>query len=241
MNIKKRINLENVLCVFLIICPILDSLSFMYRNIFNTSMSPSTFIRPIIPIMVIIYIFFKDKIKIPLIIGGGIYAAYAAIHMLIYKNIMTQSSYGTITHELQYIVNYSYMILNLFIYTYIFRNNKDVIGSNKIKKSIFISMSIYVLFLIISIITKTSSHTYMIEGIGYKGWFESGNALSAILILSTFVLFPLIRKYKVKITILLGAMFAFLMFVIGTRVRIIWLYVIDYFIWHNICIYIFYT
>ena len=64
-KIRKIINLENILCVFLIICPILDIASFVFRNAFNVSFSPSTFIRPIIPIIVGIYIFFKEKFANP--------------------------------------------------------------------------------------------------------------------------------------------------------------------------------
>ena len=59
-KIRKIINLENILCVFLIICPILDIASFVFRNAFNVSFSPSTFIRPIIPIIVGIFIFFTS-------------------------------------------------------------------------------------------------------------------------------------------------------------------------------------
>ena len=60
--------IENILCVFIIICPILDIASFLFRQYFNTNISISTFIRPIIPIIAVIYIFFKDKNNIWLII-----------------------------------------------------------------------------------------------------------------------------------------------------------------------------
>ena len=58
----KNINEENMLCFFIMICPILDMVSFLYRNTFNTNFSPSTIIRPIIPIIIAIYLFFKQKI-----------------------------------------------------------------------------------------------------------------------------------------------------------------------------------
>ena len=47
-ELTKRNNIENILCAFIIICPILDIMSFLFRNKFNTNYSPSTFIRPII-------------------------------------------------------------------------------------------------------------------------------------------------------------------------------------------------
>ena len=45
----KIFTMENLLCFFIIICPILDVSSFVFRNIFNTNISISTFVRPIIP------------------------------------------------------------------------------------------------------------------------------------------------------------------------------------------------
>ena len=41
-RIKEKVTIENILCFFIIICPILDMLSFIFRNVFNTKISPST-------------------------------------------------------------------------------------------------------------------------------------------------------------------------------------------------------
>ena len=65
---KKKINtknlMENLLVIFLILCPIFDILSFIFRNVFNTSISPSTILRPIIPLIVFIDIFINSKHKL---------------------------------------------------------------------------------------------------------------------------------------------------------------------------------
>jgi len=58
---------------------------------------------------------------------------------------------------------------------------------------------------------------------GYKGWFESGNSLSAILTLSMFVILPLIKnteniKEKIAYITILTLVGIFLMTQIGTRV-----------------------
>ena len=152
----KNITKEDVLCLFIIISPILDMLSFIFRHSFDTSFSPSTFIRPIIPIIMVMIIFFKNKFKLKLFIGALIYGIYALIHILIFNNIKTESSYGGVINELQYIVNYSFMILNLFIYAYVFYK-KD---NDKLKKSVLISLSIYIISIFIAILTNTSSTTY---------------------------------------------------------------------------------
>ena len=69
--------MENLLCLLIIICPILDVSSFIFRNFFNTNFSISTFVRPIIPIIAICYIFFKDKLKPYILMAGGTYFIYA--------------------------------------------------------------------------------------------------------------------------------------------------------------------
>ena len=60
-KIKKLLKVENLLALFIVMCPILDIASFLYRNKFNTNYSISTFIRPIIPMIVFTYVFLKRK------------------------------------------------------------------------------------------------------------------------------------------------------------------------------------
>ena len=220
-KIKKIIRPENFLAVFIIICPILDITSFLFRNKFQTNFSISTFLRPIIPGIVFIYLFFKQKDKGKISILCAIYFIYAVMHLLLYKNMMTKCSFGTIIHEAQYLVNYSFMILNLYIFKRIFDENNECI----LRKSIIVSLAIYIVSIYISILTKTSSTTYL-EGIGLKGWFESGNSISAILVLSTFIIMSFIIKINNRfyrgitfsILLLVGI---YLMTLIGTRVGLI--------------------
>lgn len=220
-KIKKQFTVENILCAFIILCPILDITSFLYRNLCETNFSPATILRPIIPIVMAIYIFWKQEKKSKLyIIGTGlIYGVYALLHLYVMKGILTKSSYSTVIHEAQYLINYSFMILNLWIYSFVFRKGNK---TNKLVKSILIASGIYIVSIYISILTKTSSSTY-IEGMGYKGWFESGNSIGSILILSLFMIVPLIkdkemRKFVIPIVILIGI---FLTSLLGTRVGLL--------------------
>ena len=108
------------------------------------------------------------------------------------------------------------MILNLFIYIDVFKEK----NTDKLKKSVLYAVSIYIISIFISIFTNTSSNTYLEEKMGYKGWFESGNSIGAILILSIFIYIGYIkdkkyRKIAVPLLILNGI---FLTFLIGTRV-----------------------
>ena len=52
--------IEYIVYFYIILCPILDIASYCFRNAFDTSISISTFLRPIIPIILAIYIFIKD-------------------------------------------------------------------------------------------------------------------------------------------------------------------------------------
>lgn len=91
-KIRKIINLENILCAFLIICPILDIASFVFRNAFNVSFSPSTFIRPIIPIIVGLYIFLKEKkkFKLYMFLVGIVYLIYGIAHLYMFQVLKTR-------------------------------------------------------------------------------------------------------------------------------------------------------
>lgn len=218
----KIIKIEDILCMFIILCPILDIISFVYRNMFNTNSSPSTIIRPIIPIIISIYLFFKEdkKFKKYIFISGTIYLIYGILHLYVFNTAVTGSSYSTVIHEAQYIANYTFMILNLFIYIYVFRKSSNV---DKLTKSALISSAIYIGTIYISILTNTSSSTYIEEGIGYKGWFESGNSIGAILILSLFIIIPYIkdkdyRKFAIPVIVLEGI---FLTTLLGTRVGLL--------------------
>ena len=63
MKLKEKLSLENLMCLFVILCPILDIISFLFRNYFDTSISPTTILRPIIPCIVFVILFFKEKNK----------------------------------------------------------------------------------------------------------------------------------------------------------------------------------
>lgn len=88
----KKINLEKLLLIFIAILPVLDISSFLFRNYFNTSFSISTFARPIIPIFIIIVIFFKNKFKLKTFLIASIYAIYSIIHLYVFYKLKTAVS-----------------------------------------------------------------------------------------------------------------------------------------------------
>ena len=233
MNKLKQIKMQHIIYFYIIICPILDIASFLFRNAFDTNISISTFIRPIIPIILGFYIFIKANKKHKLILPGiaTTYLIYGIVHLAVTKTFLTGCSYGGILEELQYVVNYTFLIFNLVVFYYVFINknwrkdNKE----SKIEKvvnlrvSILIMCAIYIVSIYIAILTGTSSYTYEEEQIGFKGWIESGNSLSAILCISTFLILPLIKdkKYRIPTIIVLLLVGIFLVALIGTRVGLL--------------------
>ena len=214
----KNVKLEDILCLFVILCPIFDMLSFIFRNTVATTWSPSSFLRPILPLSIFAIVFFKDKIKTKMFVVSLIYGVYAAIHLYIFNLVKVEASYGGILGELQYLVNYTFMIMNLFLFTYLFWK-KD---GEKLQKSILVAFGIYVVSIYVAILTGTSSPTY-IEGTGYKGWYESGNSLCAILCISLCVLVPMLKNKKILpyVVVLLALSGVFLTTLVGTRTGLI--------------------
>ena len=224
---KKYLKIENLLYLMLILSPFFDSFSFIYRSIYkDASISPITIIRPIIPIILALYMFIKDKsTRKVFIIGGIIYFIYGVIHIYLYNRLLTGISYGGILHEAQYIINYTYMILVLYIFLY-FNKNKTL---DKLKPTLLIMLGFYLLLIYLSIITNTSSTTY-IEGIGYKGWNLSGNSLGSILILLECILLPYMfnksKRILIPSIIILMLLGIFLTFLLGTRVGLFGFYLV---------------
>lgn len=206
---SKKFTMQDFLCLFIILNPIFDIVSFIFRNHFETTVSISTFIRPILPIAVGIYIFIKEdkREKLRLALIGMLYILYAIAHLMMTKSFITGCSYGGVISEAQYICNFTFIIIDLIVYLYAFKVRKNdsadtkkqkTEGIEKLKKAITIMVAIYISSIFIAILTKTSSHTYIETKTGYKGWIESGNSLSAILTMSLFVVLGEVKSKNIN-------------------------------------------
>lgn len=139
-----------------------------------------------------------------------IYTLYGALHILVFKKIDT--IYGSLYYieELRFVANFTIAIINLYIIKRVFfRRNTE-----KLKKSIGIMLGIYCLGVLIPVILNISPSTYS-HGIGKKGFFETGNALSAVLLISNILILTM-KKVKTKIILFLTSLFI-LIFLIGSR------------------------
>lgn len=212
---KKGFKIEYLLYIYIVISPFLDALSCMYREWFpNASFSPLMVIRPIIPAILTLYIFIKDKkVRWPLIISGVCYVLYGLIHLLIFRKLYTSMAYGSFMQEALYVFNYTYMIYVMFIIMYLAKRKKIPY----LKQSLFVMLCCYLGLIYVSILTKTSLPTY-VEGTGYRSWFVSGNSLCTVLLL-LFSLFvsDIFKEKNIKNVLVFVLLALFLVFLVGTR------------------------
>lgn len=213
---QKKFKMEYLIYLFLLLTPFFDAFSFIFRSYYpNSSISPTTILRPVIPVILLLYIFVKDQSSRKWIISGGVlYCLYGVFHLWAFHTLHTDFNAGGIFSEAQYVLNYTYMI-SLF-YTLFWFYKKS--GLKELQKYLSWMLVIYLGLIYVSIITGTSSTTY-IDGIGYKGWNASGNGLSAIFILGFCSTFTYLLKYIKKwyVGCFLIALFYYLLILFGTR------------------------
>jgi len=218
-KMKEKLKIEYLFYLFLVISPFLDAFSYWYREWFpKVSVSPTTILRLVIPCILLLFIFIRNrKGRKYLMIGGGVYFLYAVFHLLIYQKFLTGSAYGSVFHEAQYILNYTYMI-SLFYLCYYFSCEGRL---SKLKQALTWFLTGYVFLLYLALITHTSSSTY-IDGVGYKGWNASGNAVGSLLLITQVILIPyFFEEKKWYHFLLLIATGVYLMVFLGTRVGLL--------------------
>lgn len=211
----KKVKVEYLLYVFIVISPFLDAISFLFRQHFsNALISPVTIIRPLIPLALLVYVFLQDKkVRKKLFWGLSVLLLYDIIHLFLFKKIVTGISYGNVLHEAQYVVNYSYMIVVLFLFLYFYKNR----SLPYLKQALMLMLTGYLIILYIAILSGTSYSTYL-EGMGYRGWFTSGNSLSTILVILLSILLPYIFSSKRLVNYLMLLLLGiYLIFLVGTR------------------------
>lgn len=213
---QKKFKMEYLLYLFLLLTPFLDALSFVFREHFpNTAISPATLLRPVIPGILLLYIFVKDqKSRKRFIVGGFLYLIYGILHLMVFKNLHTDFNAGGLFSEAQYIINYTYMIALFYAFFWFYKET----GLKKLRKYMTWMLAIYLSLIYLAILTGTSSTTY-IDGVGYKGWNASGNGLSAVFILSFCTIFTYLLKCLKKwyIWLFLFGLFYYLLILFGTR------------------------
>ena len=214
----KKFKIEYLIYIFILLSPLLDAGSYLLKTyVPQLNISLTMILRPIIPVILLLYIFIKEKkYRKGLVLGSLVLLGYGIVHLIISKSLFYGISYGTLGEELSYVINYSYNIYLLFI-IYYFRKKGYL---TKINKYMFLMLIEYLIVIYFSILTKTSFTTY-IEGMGYRSYFLSGNSISTILLLLLCNLMGSIdeisRKDKRAMYLSWLVLGIYLVFLVGTR------------------------
>ena len=210
----KKFKLEYLIYILIIISPLLDAFSFLFKGWFpNASISPTLVLRPIIPLILLCYIFITDKSQRKILISGSVlYIIYGIIHLLITKNQLRLISVGSVFQEAQYVFNYTYMIYMMYIMLWFNKNRKLTF----LKESLLMSLGMYLIIIYFSILSGTSSTTYL-TGTGYKSYFISGNSLCTVLLMLLGNALITLKDHKVINLILIILTGFFMTVLVGTR------------------------
>lgn len=220
---KKILIFLKLYLVFIIIQPICDIVS----NLYNYGYFPiniMTYLKPIFVFGSFLYTFFfmKYNHKKRQFLYYLFVAIFIILHSILLYLIFTNP--GTIIHEFRFIVNIVYFIT-------IFLTLKNIYSAiddknyfyKKIGQALIISISIYTVFYLLAIITKTSWLTYEFSDstkLGFRGWNYSGQIFGHLLCIASpyyfYRLFKLKINFFIKAIAIIIGIFPFLL--IGTKV-----------------------
>ena len=89
---KIRKNIPNIIFIFILLSPFLDSITYLMREYLQLNISISTLLKPailgIVFLLMLIYLVFYKKKKIWFLIPMIIIIIYSAVHFYIIKNLI---------------------------------------------------------------------------------------------------------------------------------------------------------
>lgn len=213
-NINKNI-IYYILLIYLIIQPLLDMISGLNKN-YSINIKLNIYIRILFLFISIIYLLFickskYKKISIKYLILLFIYFIFYFTLTNINNNLYLEELKNNIT-----VFYFPISLITLF-------NMKEEYKIKINNKTLFISLLIYLLLLLIPNTLNISSKTY-IDGIGHLGFFYSANSISAII--SFLLPFSIIYLKTKKQIIPFLILYTYIILSIGTKTLIINLLII---------------
>lgn len=234
---RGRVNLKNILLVFMIIQPFLDSYVLYSDQVINFfGFSPTTILRFSLLGLIFIILFFKHLTKKEnkyLLIYGVILVIYTLLHHLVCINIDDSVLYTSLRYnlikELFYLLRLVYPIILSYIVYLLKISKKDF--KNTIQASTIV-LSLILFLMNLFLIAKTSYFNNYIKGnifdwftsntsrylLASKGWFNSANQIGGQLLLLVPINFYYATS-SLKIKDILIFLFLILScYMIGTRI-----------------------
>lgn len=218
INIKKRINFENIFILFIILQPIIDILtSLCVRNI-SEKLTLGIFIRAAFMLYIMIYTIIKvdKKSRWQILIYYSCIAIYSIAFMI---NSYTKYGLTMIVAQVKGLIKTFYFPIILASLLMIFKKNEY---SSK-QKYLNISLAIYVLTVVVCKIFSVGYETYpMKPKAGTIGLFYAGNETSAIIAMLAPICFAAFISNKFSVlNAILCVLTVFAMLEIGTKVAFV--------------------
>lgn len=229
-------NIKKILSFFIIVQPILDSLTALSVNYLNLNLTIGSIVRLLFLLFCIYYIIVLDntsnkKRNILFLIFFFVYLILFSITVVAYKD------FNALLYELKNTINTFYLLIVLIAFLDIFKQY----GIRFKLKNIIITYFIYIALIIIPNLTHTGFLSYSHSKVGNVGWFLSANGVGNILsILLPFLIFYIIKSKKrifLKLIMILLTIYVFVS--MGTKVPVLSLiicfvinmiyYVVDWF------------
>lgn len=183
-------NLKNIIIIFMLIQPIIDTIAGISQNYLKTTTTISSIIRLIFILICTYYILILDKTnnKKKNIKYLSMILLYTIIFSLItikYKDI------NAYKFEIKNILNVFYLPITLLAMIDVFKQYNIKF---KLKHILYIYLT-YIILILIPNLTNTAFLSYSHSKLGSVGWFTSANSIGNIL----SILMPLIILYITKI------------------------------------------
>ncbi len=221
---KLKNNISNLIYIFIIASPILDSVTYFMREVVHLDLSLSTILKPVI--MGLIYLFFvayfyfvkkkKPYYLIPLVI----ITLYAGVHIFITRNAFFSFSYSTFIEEVKRMIQIIYLMLVMCNFVILYRNKEEFgFDGDRLMTVLAISGTIYYLLYFASLITNSSALTYSNNSnLGYQGWLVPSHLINHIGSLLIPLVWLQFKKDKNKIWLGIFTFMCILCFAfIGTK------------------------
>lgn len=194
-NSKDRGMFIKIFMIYILINPFIDLLSGVFLDIFKieTSITPGIVIRMAFLVLMGIYILVeRDSVNIKYILLMGITWILTVAGEIIFN---TNKSLFT---EIQYFARFAYNLIIIFVYERVLYRlkDKDINWRENYFNSIVLAGMVFAVVIVISFITSSGFGTY--DGnVGTKGYFHSGNDVTAVLsIILPISMLELLQKDK---------------------------------------------
>ena len=196
--------LLKIACIFILLQPIFDVLSYLYIR-GHITIGISTFGKPFIAglINVVLALIYKKQFwRCVLMYGAYLVLMIAHSWLLVDMHIDT----STILHEIRFMINVLYFLICYQDLRILYEECSDKEGFfSRIKKTLIVTFALYIFLYLVSVITGTASMTYEYSDYlkkGYKGWMDSGQIFGHALCVCLPFLISSIVNNRVKNSVL---------------------------------------